>query len=760
MNFLRNPVKNTSSGEDGSHHDSASQSSGPPATSPQTSFLSGGAGFDALGTQFANIRQSVESKAKDVLSVESLRSSKYTNHENIFGSLESYEDSDSEDDERSSSKNLGGTGTLVPVVNRSNRSQQNHDTKSREPTISYDDSKSKRHSNEPKAHYLDDGTGRPASQGTRSSHAKKLKKVKDTGMKEEDALQRAKGNIVDETVTVRSFMDQVDQLAQMASRARDNHDNKLKEIQIQLKASQGRSEDDITQLRDQISALTLLCNSHFSEKKDSQSPTIQPKPPIDPLLRQQKEELEENQKILENEVASLKTNLAKAKAVAERSTAALASKDVLIGNLHQNVEQMRRELENLEQNSKLLRSQVFTLTEKNKQAELQRNSAVKDIGKVLVELEQVKIANKEKEAKITELEGDCSGLRAVLESSQAELQNLKSRFIPTTYNEQVAELKLQLEDKSQKVIELTKRVNQQEERVQRAQEAAFSNLESIKHDFLDDTQVKDQLESDCFGRLLLWAQSYVPRKCAVNATDKELEDELRAVANPKESAQLVQKRPRIVLQALLYQFVARRILSPPFHLYSAGELTQSESFTELLKTLYDIFLSVDEVGCHTWRFHTFQLLEETRQKSSKLTSDTENEQKDMQIQRCQGLAREFIEGPAKSFLGSCESEERRLQELSDIMNNIATLSAKLWGQRVFLKVRGYDHFRDTPYSGSSPHVRAHNIHRLETKGEHSRDGAPIAMVVRPEIVAYGNEEGEEYDQERVWTEAVVLLGEE
>ncbi|KAK6509694.1 hypothetical protein TWF481_004425 [Arthrobotrys musiformis] len=744
MNFLRNPITTKSTGEDDSNPDSASRSSNPQSeTNP--AFSSKVPGFGTIGAQFANLKQAVDTRTKNLVPddiINSLGRSKYTNHDNPFGSLESYSDDESEDDGK--------------------RPDEKSDSKSH----------SKKKSNESKGHHRDGDAGRSTSQepGVFQRLGFRGRDIDTDG----GDLRGVTGDTTDEAATIRSFMDQMMELARTVSKERDNHEARLKEIQIQLKKSQGRSEDEITRLRDQISALTSLCHSHFSGGEDRQNQNIQSNSSADPVsfpaspravqadphLQRQKGELEEKKKILEGEVADMKRDLAQAKAQAEHAAAALTAKDVQISVLRKDTEQIQIELEEFKQQSQLMKSKVFTLEEKITETELQRNSAVKDIGGVIAQLRQSQTASQEKEAKITQLEGECSGLKGLLESSEAELQSLRGRFIPTTYSEQVAELQLQLNQKSQKVSELTKRVNQQEERVQMAQEAAFKNLESIKHNFLDDTQVKDKLESDCFGRLFLWVQSYVPRKTTASLQDRELENELQAVGDPKEIGQLIQKSPRIVFQALLYRFVTRHILSPPFHLYSAGGLTQSRSSTEPLKTLYDIFIDVDEVGCHTWRFHTFQLLEETRKKSSELAGDASSEQKDVQIQYCHDLAREFIEGPAKSFLGSCDSESRRLQELSATMSEIATLSATLWGQRVFLKVRGYDYFRDTPYSGSSPHVRAHNIHRLERKGEHSRDGAAIAMVVRPEIVAYGNEEGEEYDKERVWTKAIVMLGEE
>ncbi|KAF3937230.1 hypothetical protein ABW19_dt0207717 [Dactylella cylindrospora] len=464
--------------------------------------------------------------------------------------------------------------------------------------------------------------------------------------------------------------------------------------------------------------------------------------------------------VLSGKLNSANTDVATFKLQADSAVAALKSNNVEMDNMRKDAERIQRERTELSRKLQLSRSEVFTLQEKLRTAESQRNSAVNDISSVISQLRQSQSANRDKDAKVTDLEGISKGLRAMLESSEAELQELKARHIPRNYDDQVAEIKRQLEEKSQQVRELTKQINGQEERIQRAQEAAFKNLNSIKHNFLDDTQVKDQLENDFFGRLFLWTQTYVPKKKAVNLQDKQLEDQLKFIANPKDIRQLVQKRPRTVLQGMLYHFVTKYVFSPPFYLYSLEGQTGAESSTGLLQNLYNTFLKVDEIGCHTWRFHTFQLLEGLRKQSPESAGSPTDDTASQQAKYCERLAQEFVAGPAKAFFGGCESEGERLQELSEAFNSIASLSSRLWSQRVFLKIHGYDHFKDAPYNGSSPHMRAHSIHLLEINGENSRDGASIAMVVQPEIAAYGNEEGEDYDKERVWSQAVVMLGDD
>jgi len=129
--------------------------------------------------------------------------------------------------------------------------------------------------------------------------------------------------------------------------------------------------------------------------------------------------------------------------------------------------------------------------------------------------------------------------------------------------------------------------------------------------------------------------------------------------------------------------------------------------------------------------------------------------KTQQLQQCKTLARDFINGPAKEFLSPCNNEQEREQKLVEAINEAADISFKLWSQRARLDVRGLKDFKE-PFDWDSPHLKVHMVNQL-TRRPHSRDGDPIALFVQPEIIACGNEEGEDYDKEKIWCKAVVAL---
>ena len=189
MNFLRNSSKSTSVGEDDGNPDSASRSSNLQSeTNPVVSHKA--LSFGALGAQLANLRQAVDSGTKNVVSkdtIDSLGRSKYKNHENPFGSLESYSDSESGDNGNLSGEKLGRTDT------KGDEPKEKHHAKSRGPKISDSKSESKRKSNEFKGHRQDNEAGRPTSQEP-EAFQKLGSQVKDIDTKGE-AFRRVKGNV-------------------------------------------------------------------------------------------------------------------------------------------------------------------------------------------------------------------------------------------------------------------------------------------------------------------------------------------------------------------------------------------------------------------------------------------------------------------------------------------------------------------------------------------------------------------------------------
>ena len=91
------------------------------------------------------------------------------------------------------------------------------------------------------------------------------------------------------------------------------------------------------------------------------------------------------------------------------------------------------------------------------------------------------------------------------------------------------------------------------------------------------------------------------------------------------------------------------------------------------------------------------------------------------------------------------------RELYEIMSYAGDLFSPLWKRKIYIEYSGM------PFYTGSQELEAHPTEHL-IEGDTSKDGYPVRLVVQPAILAYGDEEGNHYDQVRIWAKAVVWLG--
>jgi hypothetical protein len=161
----------------------------------------------------------------------------------------------------------------------------------------------------------------------------------------------------------------------------------------------------------------------------------------------------------------------------------------------------------------------------------------------------------------------------------------------------------------------------------------------------------------------------------------------------------------------------------------------------------------NEPEAHAWRSSTLQLL-------SKVKTSEENGLHDVleksRNQYADDLTAAFLNGPVRYFLkspGRSELHERK-EKLGDLIRYSSDFSLCLWKQRVALELRGFEYYVKRPFEHNSPIMEAHGSLRLD---DARRDGETVRMVVQPGFFARGNEDGERYDQVKVWAKAVVML---
>ena len=115
----------------------------------------------------------------------------------------------------------------------------------------------------------------------------------------------------------------------------------------------------------------------------------------------------------------------------------------------------------------------------------------------------------------------------------------------------------------------------------------------------------------------------------------------------------------------------------------------------------------------------------------------------------------FESSDARVLYRPCNVAQRH-EELLDVMRTVGDLFSSLWKQRVFTVPWGNEKLQKMQFSVGSRTMTAHPSHRLED-GDARLNGRTVQMVVQPAILAYGNEEGRNFDESKVWAKAVVWL---
>lgn len=96
----------------------------------------------------------------------------------------------------------------------------------------------------------------------------------------------------------------------------------------------------------------------------------------------------------------------------------------------------------------------------------------------------------------------------------------------------------------------------------------------------------------------------------------------------------------------------------------------------------------------------------------------------------------------------------RNAELRKLYHRAGKLALSLWAQRSSIKCYGLPQLQT--FSSSSPMMSAHRLHQLDEDDE-SLDGRRVLACMQPAVLAFGNESGENYDTDKIWASAVVLV---
>jgi hypothetical protein len=123
------------------------------------------------------------------------------------------------------------------------------------------------------------------------------------------------------------------------------------------------------------------------------------------------------------------------------------------------------------------------------------------------------------------------------------------------------------------------------------------------------------------------------------------------------------------------------------------------------------------------------------------------------------LAGDFLSSSAGIFFRDVQNDAelvKRDQELQRLYQSAEELSLSLWSQRTSMECKGLEAL---PVFNDNGTMRAHRLHQLD-EDDDRLNGKNVLVVIQPLVVAYGTEDAEDYDKEKTWARAIVLIEEE
>jgi hypothetical protein len=151
---------------------------------------------------------------------------------------------------------------------------------------------------------------------------------------------------------------------------------------------------------------------------------------------------------------------------------------------------------------------------------------------------------------------------------------------------------------------------------------------------------------------------------------------------------------------------------------------------------------------------------------NKRAPSTEGEISILRRKAAEHLTRDFLGGNARVLLDVNDRDfEGQCDHLMDIVIRAAELSYKLWTQRTQvarLDAKGLANelaVKDVlRFQARSSLLDHHPLHNLEVSEDGDcLNGAYVAIVSHPAVVAYGDSAGQDFSRRKIWKKAVVWM---
>ncbi|TGO89504.1 hypothetical protein BPOR_0106g00120 [Botrytis porri] len=214
------------------------------------------------------------------------------------------------------------------------------------------------------------------------------------------------------------------------------------------------------------------------------------------------------------------------------------------------------------------------------------------------------------------------------------------------------------------------------------------------------------------------------------------------------------KKPGLLLNALLSHGIYTTLFRSPFFFAERNIEGQSSRLDcrDGLEEVYDYGILSNEENAHLWRSQTLRLL------FPPIETDISNGEvalheitKEAIAEVANQQASKFLAGPARYLIAN-EAREK----IYTIHREAATMSYNLWTRRTRMKCYTLQSLNRPTFDPDDKHLLSHSSVDYESH-EDRLIGKPIDVIVHPLVMVYGTDDGENYQQGRVWAPAEVWL---
>jgi uncharacterized protein YoxC len=195
------------------------------------------------------------------------------------------------------------------------------------------------------------------------------------------------------------------------------------------------------------------------------------------------------------------------------------------------------------------------------------------------------------------LETRCIGLESDVKEKSVRIDAISAKGQGGSGEEKYLK---HLNEQAGKIKELQGKVITQESRIASAQASVIQLHKKSRYDTMEDGEIRLLLENKVLEKTRDWARSWAAQEADVDGVGYESADLLEAVrkvANVRKGylrQQLQGLSPRVIVTALLSQYLRENIFQRPFHQFGSGSRNTNPStgtgFSERLITLYEAFL--------------------------------------------------------------------------------------------------------------------------------------------------------------------------